>query len=383
MTREVITLTRRTLLVVVMAALTFLPSATSIAAPSVIWHETPSFSVMGTATDGLGHVYVAGFAPRGPERYFGQPYVVVLVKFNADGTRAWTRTWRSRNETFPHAMAFDVSVSPDGRDVYVAGGVLVDSGEAGEARIWAYTATGRLRWSRTTPTVSWWLSASATDDGLVTGARSIAAWTRAGRQRWLRPFLNLTGDVCFVAMDVVVGAGGRIFSAGFLDRDPTCNDVEGGDLKDADIAIQRRGSGGGVAWTKVLDDPRERDVDLALAVSTARSGVFVAGVDDGRAWLGRLTVRGKLAWTRHWGNRARAIDVAVAPWGPVYALTRMRGAVGIRSFTPASGEPIDRWLQAARGHPTLPGSLAVARGRTLYVAAARSFEHSDLWQLRA
>jgi hypothetical protein len=379
----VIALMRRTLLVSVVLAMALLAPATSVAAPTVTWHRKQAFSVTGTATDRDGHVYVTGFAPRGPQQYFGQPYVMVLAKFNADGTRAWAQTWRSRNETFPHAMAFDVSVSPDGRDVYVVGGVLVDSAEGGVARIWAYTATGRLRWSRTTPTVGWWLSASATDAGLVTGARSIAAWTRAGDQRWVRPFLDLTGDVCFVSMDVDVGAGGQIYAVGFLDRDPTCNDVEGGDLQDADITIQRRDANGSVRWTRVLDDPRERDIDLASAVSTSRSGVFVAGVDDGRAWLGRSTVRGKLTWTRHWGNRARGIDVVVAPWGPVYALSRTRGTIVLRSFTTAEGDPIDRWLQAEPGHPSLPGAVAAARGRTLYVAASRSLDRGDLWQLRA
>jgi hypothetical protein len=373
---------RRIVLPVAALALSAVTLAPAAAGPVVAWHRAPAFSVQAAATDRHGHVYVAGFAPRGQAQYFGQPYELLLAKFTADGTRVWSRSWRSQSKRFPHAMAFDVSVSPNGRDVYVAGGIMIDSTEAGMARVWAYSSAGRLRWTRQTSAVGRWLSASATDTGLIAGAGSIAAWTRAGEQRWLRPFLSLTGDLCYWADDVAVGPAGDIFAVGLLDRDPTCNDSEGGDLKDADIVIQRRSDSGTVRWQKVLADPSERDVDQALGVTTAGSALYAAGVDDGRAWLARVTPRGRFVWTRRWGSRARAVDVSVAPWGPVYALSHVGNTIVLRSFTPETGASIVRWRRSAPTDDAEASAVATDWGRALYVAASRSYERGDLWRLR-
>jgi len=98
------------------------------------------------AADGHGNAYVTGFRANGS---WGSPESsssMTLAKYGPASRLLWRRAWTLTSGFHRYAVGFDVAVSPDGRTVYVAGTQFNDSTEDGVPRIWAYTATGVLRW---------------------------------------------------------------------------------------------------------------------------------------------------------------------------------------------------------------------------------------------
>jgi hypothetical protein len=352
-------------------------AGTPATAGPIVWERRVAFSVEAVATDPDGDLYLVGFAPSGEERYFGTPWAMVLAKVAPDGDRLWTRTWRSHHRFYVQALGTDVAVSSDGRDVYVVGRAVNDTGEASKPRVWVYAGDGALRWTRPSPGGT---AVAAVPGGFVTaGADRIVRWDRDGTERWDRPFLDVTGDVCKVVHDVAVG-GGAIYAVGFLDRTPTCNDSEGGPIpEDAEIVIQKRAPGGSVLWSKVRTDAG-RDNDEAVTVDAAGRRIFVAGEVHGRGWLARFTPGGRRVWIHRW-RRETPTDVTAAPWGRVYLLSDRRAAVTtLRSFS-LSGElrsgirvRLDRANWDASG-------VATTRGGAIYATARLFAARGWLWRM--
>lgn len=360
------------------AALTLVAAlATPVSASwEPVWHGTPAFSIRAAAVDDDGHVYVTGFAR--------SPWVVVLAKYDEDGMRRWVRIWRSHARFYEQAIAHDVAVSPDGRDVFVVGATVNDVGEARQPRVWAYSATGSLRWTRRSadaPHGEWVAAAPTTAGVVVAGAfGDLVRYDRHGVERWHRSFLRVRGDVCQDVTDVEIG-GGAMFLVGYLDRTPTCNDSEGGPiLNDADVVLQRRALTGRIAWSTVRTDAARAN-DVATSVDVAGRRVFVAGEADARGWLQRLTRHGRVVWTRAWTSE-RPIELSISPWKVVYVLNDHQdgGAwLVLREFSMVGGLAERRRVGLA---PDEVGSaLATGTGRTLIVAASVFAGSSDLWRM--
>jgi hypothetical protein len=356
------------------AALVFVAALTTPAAAAwePIWHRTPAFSVEAVAIDDAGHVYATGFT--------GSPWAMVLARFDADGARRWTRTWRSHHRFYEQAIAYDVAVSPDGRDVYVVGATVNDAGEARLARMWAYRANGSLRWTRPLDEVGWGVVEALPDGAIVGGGPVIVRLDRRGAERWARSFLRVRGDVCDVMTDLAAGGGG-LFVVGYLDRTPTCNDSEGGPiLEDADVVIQRRALTGRLRWSTVRTDARRAN-DLATSVDVAGRSVFVAGEGARRGWLQRLTFGGRTVWTRAWTTE-RPVEVSGAPWDAVYVLNDHEDGgtwLTLRRFTPAGELTQAPGVDLATDE--VGSALSTGAGRMLIVAARVFGETSDLWRM--
>lgn len=351
-----------------------------------LWHRTLDFSATAMATDGEGNAYVTGFAPYGRANEWGRSVAMVLEKTDPDGRQAWIRRWRSRHELYTDAAGFGVAVSPDGGTVYVTGERMIPPWEERRVRIWAYSPDGRLLWSRQTDRFAVWASAAASSAGVVVGGYGwVAAWGPDGDPLWLRTFEEPDGRHCDSVADVAIGRDGEVYAVGHLDLTPTCGEMEGGALEDADIVIQRRSASGDLVWSRILTDT-ETDNDWAFAVTADGARIFVAGVQDGRAWLARLSSEGDIVWERRWGRfpSMRPVDLSVAH-GAVHVLVHRyspdsaRGTLILRPYGTNGRFIAER--RARLGKHAWPTGVAPGPDGALYVIARASGDSGDLWLL--
>jgi len=377
------------------------PSASAAWDPE--WHRAPAMSIQAVAADRAGHVYVTGFAPRGPERYFGRPLAMVLAKFDAAGNRLWTRTWRGTARFWPFALGMSLAVAPDGGLVYAGGALISDAGENARARLWAYSAAGRLRWIARWPHThdAGIVSAVATrPSGVVAGGFSVGAWDRDGSRRWVRPFSQPFRNGFGVVRDIGIEQG-HVLAAGFVGRlDPEVTEVlYPGPLdprmyEDTDAAIRVYTASGTLVWSLVREDPTVRDHDAALSLDVSADRILVAGQigtsqSRYRGWLARLSSGGRIVSAERYGDPdglTRVAGVSRAPWDHVYlVLDRRSGRADARRTLVLReqglwGAHLSKRSITLRPHATASG-VATTWGRKLYVTAQLFAEGGDLWRL--
>jgi outer membrane protein assembly factor BamB len=116
------------------------------------------------------------------------------------------------------------------------------------------------------------------------------------------------------------------------------------------------------------------DNDWAHAVDVAGGRVLVAGQVDGRPWLARVWVGGRVLWERSWSGSSAATDVTVAPRGAIYVVDEGN----LLRFT-ADGDR--SWSRRLRLGPDEMGSgVATASDGVVYVTARVFAESGDLWR---
>jgi len=347
--------------------------------------------VAAVATDDHGNAYVTGFRANGSWGSPASSSSMTLAKYGPAGRPLWRRAWTPAPGHHRYAVGFDVAVAPDGRTVYVVGTQFNDSTEDGVPRIWAYGATGSLRWIH----VAWGGGASAMGravaarrGGVVVGGFTfgecgptngmIAAWSRAGERRWQDPFEPAArpafGDALYA---LAIDAQGGIYAVGSQDRSATSCDLTE-PTPDVDVSIQRRSATGQVAWTHVWADGDAVDDDRALSAAARGDAIVVGGRRDGypgRAWLARIERTGAVRWSRVFGPEpsagARVTGLDVSPWGPVYAVGKVKGAMFLRRYA------LDGRLVSERRLAGLTAShVAAGLGGVLYVTG-----EATLWRM--
>lgn len=355
------------------------PSPTT-SEPRLTWQRSLAFAAEAVVTDADGNAYVTGFVPVGPATDVGRSVAMVLERSGPDGEPAWTRRWRSKDEMFSDAAGSDVTVSPDGRVVYVAGEIMIPPWENRRVRLWAYSADGDLLWSRQTDGYAFGAAVGATaTDVVVGGSGWLSAWSTDGEPRWSEPFVEPSGPHCDLVSDVAVGDGDRLYVVGSLDRTPTCGEMEGGAFEDADVVIQQRSGSGELVWSRILTDPGA-DNDWGRAIDVIGDEVYVAGEQDDRPWLARMSARGDIVWARRWGAPGSVVwtaGVSAATWGAVYVLAD-RGPLVLQRYTP---EGDLEWDRRERVEPVAEG-VATAPDGVLYVVAGDFSETGELMRMR-
>jgi hypothetical protein len=358
---------------------------------NAVWHRTiprndnplVGPSMRAVTSDSAGFVYVT--ATVGTSDGWS---AMVLAKYTPQGSLVWRRSWRAIAGFHRHTVGRSVSVAPDGSHVYVGGAQLNDSTEDAVPRVWSYTSSGDLRWTR----IVWSGSAAVTavaarGHGVVVGGHSwsecapvnglLAAVDASGTRRWVRDLdPRSRGDVNDEVRDVAVGPAGRIYVVGTQDTKAmqTC-----GDSGDSDAVIQKRGPGGGLRWSRTVRDPDVRDWDRALGVAVRGDRVMVVGERDatatqpGRGWVMQMTIDGTARWRRAFDrgtHGSAAVDVAIARWGPIYVVARVGRDTVLRRFTVAGDVASSR-----RRDATWPSGVA-AEGPALYVSGG-----STVWRM--
>jgi len=296
------------------------------------WRREPGGRPSAVTVDATGSIYVTGsiWAPSDPGR--SGVTAMVVAKYGPAGGLRWRRTWRPY---LPEWHADGISIAPaPGGGVYVGGSVSWF--EDVQPLLARYSASGRLLWHRTWPAwLQWgWVSSLAADERGAVAAIAMGgccdevrhdgrlqAFDPDGLPLWRTDFevpgITHTWDS---VGGVAIGADGRIYAAGHVDR--AFFDSPDDPRVDEDLVVQQLSRGGDVRWTSVLGDGPVKDRESATDIAVRNGLVIVtASVDDEtKAWVGALTTGGDLRWTRRWGERYRTMAVAltIAPWGPVY-----------------------------------------------------------------
>ncbi len=304
--------------------------------------------VMGASADRIGHVYITGTVAT-PDGWTAMS----LSRYGPDGRLQWHRTWHARSGFHRYVIGSDVNVSRDARTVYVGGAQMNDSTEDAWARLWSYTAGGRLRWTR----LAWpakigtahvgsavVTSVAARQDGVVVGGRThgemcpqnglIGAFAKDGTRRWFdffEPNARMRYDD--TVLGVAIGAHGRIYAVGSQDLSATsvCS-------TDRRVSVQARSATGGILWTRVL--PAAGGSEEALTVDAVGRHAFFGGYRGSAprgAWLARVSEKGDVVWSRAFhvaGASSRVVALSASPWGSIYVVGTGSGNTFLRRYTP-------------------------------------------------
>jgi hypothetical protein len=295
------------------------------------------------AADYESGVYVAGHTdPSGT----GANFEIFLVRYEEDGTHAWTRQFGTSEWEFCFA------VTADETGVYVAGhtrGAFTGETNAGgyDAFVQKYDAGGTWLWTRQFGTSSddTALTLAADVSGLyvagVTGSVLPGEPTAGDGGAFLRKY-DADGAVVWTrqfggsASAVAADASG-IYVVGFTGGAFPGEISAGGD----DAFLRKYDADGAVVWTRQFGSS---EADAANAVAVDASGVYVAGMTGGEfpgetlagntdAFLRNYDLSGSVLWTAQFGSSESdaAFAVAVDTSG-VYvagtALQTMPGSIG-------------------------------------------------------
>lgn len=304
------------------------PSA-SAAGPT--WRREPGGSLTAVTIGTNGHVYVTG-SIRGK----GYSRALVVAKYGPHGRLVWRRTWRVQRHDW-HAIGESLAPAPDG-GVYVGG--ASGYGEGADALLIRYAPDGHRLWERTVATREGHARVAglaATDGGVIAAIDDhgcCAIWDHEGHVQafgadgslgWRRDFEVPWIPVATwdAATAVAVGAGGRIFVGGEVDRAEWLGYPK--PLPDEDRVVQALSPGGRVLWTRVMGRAGIRKDDRIRAIATGGGLVVATGESATRAgakpWVGAFDTDGARSWTRVLGRGRRyrsARAVTVAPWGPIF-----------------------------------------------------------------
>jgi uncharacterized delta-60 repeat protein len=248
---------------------------------------------------------------------FGSPSPrIFVVKFAADGSLTWQRIWNGT--TIRGLGRPDVAVSSDG-SVYVTG-VTADNGN--DAVLLKFDANGTLQWEKTwggtasdeslavatASDGSVYIVGTATSFGPSSAGLFVVKFDSAGNLVWQRIFDGAAGNA------VAVGSDGSVYAAGTTPR--------ADQIGNFDILALKITSAGSLVWQRTYTagevvDPRGRmaaapdgSIVLAGAIQAAKAG-FV----DIAALIIKLSADGALLFDKQFAGRngETAEGVAVAP----------------------------------------------------------------------
>lgn len=245
-----------------------------------------------------GSVYVAG---RTGSFTTDSGLEIFVLKFAADGSLAWQRTWDIPG-TFGDQEPRDLAVAPDG-SIYVAG-----TGGGGDALLLKFDPDGNLLWQRT-----WGGSGFESAEGVAVGADG-SVYLAGSTERTFREdsdafVLKLSPDGTIVwqktygtaagdgGSDIVVGVDGNLLLTGVT----SVADTFGFYLAKLDPLA------GAVIWQRSYLAGTGIDPRAGLAVGTDGSVVVASAVFDAdfdlNAAVVKFDVAGNLLWQRSWGGR--------------------------------------------------------------------------------
>ncbi len=315
------------------------------------WGTPGEESGQSVAVDGEGNIFVAGYTMGGLDgNTSAGNYDIFLTKWNADGTKAWTKQ-RGTSE-----VENGRSVAVDGEgNIFVAGythGSFDGNTSAGSADIFLtkWGADGTRAWTKQWGTSSYDYGSSVAVDGegniFVTGhtmegldgnanaggldiflTKRSADGTKAWTKQWGTP-----GEES--GQSVAVDGGGNIFVAGYTMGGLDENTNAGG----SDIFLTKWNADGTKAWTK-QGGTSEEEKGYSVAVD-GEGNIFVTGYTHGSfdgntsagnydIFLVKWNADGTKAWTKQWGTPSHDYGnfVAVDGEGSIFVTGDTYGAL--------------------------------------------------------
>lgn len=242
---------------------------------------------------------------------------VFLLKYAADGTLVWQRTWATaRTEPFLRAddHATDVAVAAGDGSIYVTG----FSGD--DAFLLKFGAAGMLQWQKT------WggafadfaegVAVAADGSVYVTGATDgfgdafLVKFSDDGVLLWQKRW---GGEGMDFAHDIAIAPDGSLYIAG-----------ETNSFFANDAFLAKFDAGGTLLWDRVWRDGTIEDLSGAFGVAVAADGsVYLTGnasinLVGQDIFLVKFTPEGGLLFEKTWGDRlSSANGVAVATDGTI------------------------------------------------------------------
>lgn len=294
------------------------------------------------AADGNGNIYVAGYTSGSLDGNANAGKDdIILVKYNAAGTKQWSRQLGSPDVD----EALSVAVDGSG-NVYVAGATyssLDGYTRAGEYDVVLvkYSSAGEKQWIRQLGSAAtdeaYALAVDTSGNAYITGLTAgnldgntgaggydmfLVKYDTTGTKQWTKQLGTASDDYgCGVAMD----SSGNIYVAGTTAGGIGGNVNAGGN----DVFLVKFNAAGTVQWSRQLGSSAE-DVGWGIAVDLS-GNIFVAGSTDGDLdgnanagnydmFLVKYNTSGEKQWTRQMGSEFNdeAYGVAVNPDGNVF-----------------------------------------------------------------
>jgi len=308
------------------------------------------------AVDGAGNVFVTGYtegsldgnASLGSDDVF-------LTKWNADGTKAWTRQWGSDKHEYGHAVVVDSSGA-----VFVAGRTLGSlPGETSKGGydifLTKWDNDGVLVWNEQWGTASYdygyGCAVDADGNIFVTGYTEgaldgntnkggddvfLTKWNAADTKAWTRQWgstkheyghavvVDQAGDVYVVGR--TLGSIDLNISAGNYDIFVTKWDTTG-----AKLWTRQWGTGGiDYGYGGAID--AEGALFVTGYVTGSLNGLAYAGAED--VFLSKWDPEGTLFWIDQWGTTLsdKGNGMAIGPQGMVYVAGTTAGTLGVENL---------------------------------------------------
>jgi len=299
-----------------------------------IWGSATNDYSFGVSLDPSGNAYVAGCTLGG---FDGEVNAgkrdICLTKYNASGTKQWTRIWGSTAADYGE----DVSVDSSG-NVYVAGhtnGEYDSQTNAGgyDICLTKYNASGTKQWTRIWGSAfddySRDVSADSSGNAYVTGYTNgefdgqsstgdreifLTKYNASGTKQWTRIWGSQFDDY---GNGVYVDVSGDAYVTGYT-YDEFDGETNTGSL---DIFLTKYNASGTKQWTRIWGSTVS---DYSKSVSVDSSGnAYVAGYTfgeyDGQTNAGRMDIcltkyntSGTKQWTKIWGSTATEYGNSVA-----------------------------------------------------------------------
>jgi hypothetical protein len=246
------------------------------------WGGTGSDVAGGVATDADGNSYVVGITDSFAVDQFGQPSPrIFLVKFAPDGTLAWQRIW-NRTTIRGGCTGFyrpGVAVGPppkrgDPVSVYVTG---LSTENGNDAVLLKFAADGTLLWERTwgggacdeslavatDVDGSAYIVGTETSFGAGGGGFFVVKFDAAGRLVWQKIADGAEGMALAVAPD------GSVYAAGSLARATQVGNF--------DMLVMKITSAGALVWQRTYTAGDQADARGGMAAAPDGSMIVIAG----------------------------------------------------------------------------------------------------------
>ena len=338
----------------------------------------------GVAVAADGSSYVVGISDSFTFNEFGGfSAAISLVKFAPNGSLDWQRLWTGG--TFHGGLTGlggpAIALSPDQGSVYVSG---LTTSNGNDAVLLKFAADGTLQWQRT-----WGGSSAEEANGVATdalgavymvgtttsfGASSaslfVTKFNPAGTLLWQKIWDGASGFAAGVAPD------GHVYAAGSISRPDS--------LGNFDVLALKITSAGGLVWSRTYSSGEQVDARGGLTVAPDGSPIIAGALQTRKsgsvgiaAWLAKLDPNGALLFDGEWGGRegSEAAGVALGPDGVLHVAGQVsqsadtQGAFAFR--VDARGRGLDAVTWGGSGFESGRG-IGIATDGTIVLAATTS-----------
>ncbi len=314
------------------------------------------------ATDTSGNVYVTGYSGSGLDGGTTTGYrVMFLVKYDTSGTKQWTRVLGS---TSMPVNGKGIAIDPSG-NIYVAGTAYesLDGNTYwgdGEIFLVKYNAAGTKQWTRQMGTrdedAAMGIALDTSGNIYITGTTKgnldgntnsgdydifLAKYNPAGTKQWTKQLGTSSIDIGY---GIAVDASDNVYVTGV-----TFNGLDGNSFAGArDIFLVRYSTAGIKQWTRQLGTSY-LDEGYGVAVDNA-GNIYITGCTDdsldGNIFMGsfdvvlsKYNITGIKQWTRQLGTSSADVGygIAIDGGGNIYVTGQTDGNLGSHDGYPGGG----------------------------------------------